>query len=332
MSIDRLRRREFITLLGGAAATWPLAARAQQAMPMIGYLSGQSPEMWASRLQAFRQGLSEIGYVEGRNVAIEYRWAEGKNERLPALAADLARRQVNAIVTAGGTAVAKAAQEATSTIPIVFLVGADPVGVGLVTSLNRPGGNLSGVVDLTGELAAKELELLHELSPAATDIAVLNNPTNPVGNADYLKSIETGARSLALQLRILNASTEREIDVAFAALGQMRVGGLVIAADPFFNGRPEQLAALSLRYAMPAISPYREFAAAGGLMTYGANLREMHRQLGVYIGRILKGDRASELPVQQATKIELIVNLKTARTIGLAIPQTFLLRADEVIE
>jgi putative ABC transport system substrate-binding protein len=327
-----MNRRNILSLLGGVAA-WPVAARAQQpAVPLIGYLSGQSPEMWASRLQAFRQGLAEIGYVEGRNVAIEYRWAEGKNERLPALAADLVRRQVSAIVTAGGTPAAKAAQGATSTIPIVFLVGADPVGVGLVSSLNHPGSNLTGVVDLTGELTSKELELLHELTPAATDIAVLNNPTNPVGGADSLKGIEAGARSLALQLRILNASTEREIDVAFAALGQMRIGGLVVAADPFFNGRPEQLAALSLRYAISAISPYREFAAAGGLMTYGADVREMHRQLAVYIGRILKGDRASELPVQRATKIELIVNLKTARTIGLAIPQTFLLRADEVIE
>ena len=251
---------------------------------------------------------------------------------MPGLAADLARRQVNAIVTAGGTPVAKAAQEATSTIPIVFLVGADPIGIGLVTSLNRPGGNLTGVVDLTGELGAKELEFLHELAPAATDIAVLSNPTNPLFIADSLKNIETGARSLALQLRILNASTEREIDVAFAALGQMRVGGLVIASDPFFNTRPEQLAALSLRYAMPAIGPYREFAAAGGLISYGATIQEMHRQLGGYIGRILKGDRASELPVQQATKIELIVNLKTARAIGVTIPQTFLLRADEVIE
>jgi putative tryptophan/tyrosine transport system substrate-binding protein len=324
-----MRRRDFITLLGGVGAAWPLAARAQQpAMPVIGFLNGASADTFPNMVVAFRLGLKEAGYVEGRDVAIEFRWADGQYDRLPALAADLVRRRVTVIAANGPAALP--AKAATTTIPIVFRIGGDPIKLGLVGSLNRPGGNLTGVTALSTELGPKRLELLHELVPTAASIAVLINSTSD--SAEVLRNLQAAARTLGLQLHVLNASTEREIDVAFAALGQMRVGGLVIAADPFFNGRPEQLAALSLRYAMPAISPYREFAAAGGLMTYGANLREMHRQLGVYIGRILKGDRASELPVQQATKIELIVNLKTARTIGLAIPQTFLLRADEVIE
>ena len=325
-----MRRRDFITLLGGAAAAWPIAARAQQsALPVIGFLQSGLPDLSASYLRAFRQGLSETGYVEGRNVTIEYRWAENQYDRLPALAADLVRRQV-AVIVANNPA-ALPAKAATTTIPIVFTVGLDPVAVGLLVSLNRPGGNLTGITSLNVEIGPKPLELLHEVIPTATVIALLVNPANP--NAETLsRDVQAAARMLALQLHVLHASTERDFDTVFATLAQLRAGGLVIGPDALFNNRSEQLAALSLRHAVHAISPYREFAAAGGLMSYGGNNTVSSRQVGVYTGRILKGEKPADLPVMQITRIDLIINLKTAKALGLTVPSSMLARADEVIE
>jgi putative ABC transport system substrate-binding protein len=331
-----MRRREFITLLGGAAAAWPLAAGAQQpTIPVIGFLSGASPELWAARLRAFRQGLSEAGFVEGRNVMIEYRWAEDHNDRLPALVADLVRRQVTVIVTSG-PAVGQA-KAATATIPIVFQAGFDPVERGLVASLNRPGGNLTGFSMLDQELEPKRLELLHELVPAAGHFAVLLNPTSgdPVqaqNQAAQLSKLQAAARTLGLQLEALHAGTERDLDTAIANLVQQRIGGLVISDGIFLNARSEQLGALSSRHAVPTIFQFHEFAAAGGLMSYGINLAELHRQTGIYTGRILRGEKPADLPVQQSTKVELILNLKTAKALGLTVPQLLLGRADEIIE
>jgi putative ABC transport system substrate-binding protein len=325
-----MRRREFITLLGGTAA-WPLAARAQQpVMPVIGFLNGASPEGYAPYVAAFHQGLKEAGYVEGQNVAIEYRWAQGQYDRLPALAADLVRRQV-AVIAVGTNPAAPAAKAATATIPIVFTTGLDPVQEGLVASLNRPGGNLTGVTALAVEVGPKGLELLHELVPAATVIALLVNPTNP--SAEALSSdLQTAARTLGLQLHILRASTERDFDRVFATLLQLRAGGLVIGTDGFFNTQSEQLATLTVRHAVPAIFPFREFTAAGGLMSYGVSIRDLYRLVGVYTGRILRGEKPADLPVHRATKVELIINLKTAKALGLTFPITLLGRADEVIE
>jgi ABC-type uncharacterized transport system substrate-binding protein len=326
-----MRRRQFITLLGGAAA-WPIAARAQQpAMPVIGFLGSASAGPYARMMAAFRQGLNETGYVEGRNVAIEYRWAEGQNDRLPALAADLVRRQVTVIATTG-TPETLAAKAATATIPIVFQVGIEPVQVGLVASLSRPGGNLTGVTNLNVEVGPKRLELLKELVPTATLMALLVNPTSPNLTESTTKDALAAARTLGVQLHVLHASTERDIDDAFAALVQLRAGALVIGSDVFFNSRREQLAALALRHAVPAIFQYREFAVAGGLMSYGANFTESYRQVGVYTGRVLKGEKPSDLPVHQSTKVELIINLKTAKALGITFPLTVLGRADEVIE
>jgi putative ABC transport system substrate-binding protein len=325
-----MRRREFITLLGGAAA-WPLAARAQQpALPVIGFLNSTSLDGYRPMLNAYRQGLQESGYVEGGNVAIEYRWAEGRNDRLPAMAAELVRRQVS-IIVAMDTASVLAARAATTTVPIVFYTGGDPVQLGLVTSLSRPGGNLTGVVTLAVELAAKRLQLLHELVPAANTIALLVNPTD--SNVETtLKSLRAAARDLGLQLQVLRASTEREIDDAFAALPQLQVGGVVIGPDVFFNTRSEQLGALASRHGVAAIYQYRTFVLAGGLMSYSSDIAESHRLAGGYTGQILKGEKPADLPVQQAAKVELIINLKTARTLGLTMPTALLVRADEVIE
>jgi putative ABC transport system substrate-binding protein len=300
-------------------------------MPVIGLLSSASVDRDAGRLRAFRQGLSEIGYVEGRNIAIEYRWAEEQNDRLPSLATDLVRRQVTVIATAGDVLGAVAAKAATTTIPIVFTTGGDPVELGLVASLNRPGGNLTGVTTLSVELEPKRLEVLHEAIPTATIIGALVNSAGR--NADILsRNLQAAARTLGLGLHVLNASVERDFDTVFATLAQLGAGGLVIATDALFISRSEQLAALAVRHAVPAIFQFRAFAAAGGLMSYGGDLSDLYRRSGVYTGRVLKGEKPADLPVQQSTKAELIINMKTAKTLGLTLPLTLLGRADEVIE
>jgi putative ABC transport system substrate-binding protein len=326
-----MKRRDFITLLGGAAATWPPGARAQQAgMPVIGFLNGASPEPYAPMVAAFRQGLKETGYVDGQNATIEYRWAEAQYDRVPAIAAELARHKVAVIVAnTPGVQVVKAA---VTTIPIVFTTGADPIQIGLVASLARPGGNITGVTTLNVEIAPKRLELAHELVPTTTVIAVLVNPTNP-NTATELRDLQAAARALGLQLDILHASTERDLDTVFATLPQRRAGVLVVSgSDPFLISRSEQLAALTVRHAVPTIFQFREFAAAGGLMSYGGSVTDSYRQAGIYSGRILKGEKPADLPVVQSTKVELIVNLKTAKAIGVTLPSSLLARADEVIE
>jgi putative ABC transport system substrate-binding protein len=325
-----VRRREFITLLGGATAAWPFAARAQQPSPVIGYLNGGFPDLDADRERAFRQGLAEVGYVVGRNVAVEYRWGEGHNDRLPAMAADLVRRQVT-VIAAGGNAAALAGKAATSSIPIVFSSGGDPVQLGLVTRMNRPDGNLTGVSNLNAELTPKRLELLHELLLTVRVIALLVNPANPVTQA-LVRETEAAARTLGLQLQILSASSEDDFESAFRAIGQSKAGGLVIGADQFFNNWRTRLAQLSAQQSVPAIYQFREFAEAGGLMSYGGNLTDASHLAGVYTGRILKGEKPADLPVQQYTKVELIINMKAAKALGLTFPLTLLGRADGVIE
>jgi putative ABC transport system substrate-binding protein len=328
-----MKRRDLMLGLGGAAIAWPLAARAQQkTMPVIGYLSGVASGLTNPVfVAAFRQGLRETGYVEGQNVAIEYRWAEGRYDRMPALAADLVSRNVDVIVTDAGTPSALAAKSATSTIPIVFTGVSDPVGAGLVASLARPGGNLTGFSVIATELTPKRLELLSELVPRAKVIALLVNPSNPV-TEPLIRDVQEAARAKAVQLHILKAGTESEIDAAFASLVQQQAGALVVSGDLLFLRRREQLVALASRDAVPAIYAVREFAASGGMISYGSSLTATFRQLGVYAGKILKGAKPADLPVQQPTKFELVINLKTAKALGLSVPQSILARADEVIE
>ena len=326
-----MRRREFITLLGGAAAAWPLAARAQQPLPVIGILSSRSQATDALLLAVIRQGLNDTGFVEGRNVSIEYRWAEGKYERLAALAADLVRLKVAVIVTIGGDTAALAAKAATATLPVVFTVATDPVRSGLVSSLHRPGVNLTGSSGFQAELEAKRLELLRELRPAATTIGVLVNP-NVAYIETQLNDIRSSAASIGQEIAIVKAGTIAEIDAAFAILRQMRVDALSVAIDPFFFDRASQIVVLASRHAVPAVYFRREFAAIGGLMSYGSNAEEGYRILGVYAGRILKGEKPGDLPVQLPTKFELVINLSTARALALDVPATLLARADEVIE
>ena len=323
-----MRRREFIVGVGGVAA-WPLAAQAQQsAMLVIGVLNATSSVGRARELAAFRQGLNVGGYVESQNVAIEYRAADGKYGQLPALAADLVRRRVTVIAALGAPS-ALAAKAATTAIPIVFEVGVDPVEMGLIVSLSRPGGDITGVTNLNQELGPKKLQMLRELVPATSTIAALVNPANP--NSALVKQMQAAARTLGVELEVLRASTEREVDEVFASLTRARVGALIINPDPFLNSRIEQLVALTVRYSMPTISN-REFAEAGGLMGYGANLTDAHRLAGVYTGRVLAGANPAELPVQQSTRLELVINLKTAKALGLTIPETLLATADEVIQ
>jgi putative tryptophan/tyrosine transport system substrate-binding protein len=328
-----IARRKFIAALGGTAFVLSFAARAQQpAMPVIGFLSAGSPKDFAPNVRAFHRGLAEAGYVDGENVAIEYRWAEEQYDRLPALAADLVRRQVSVIAAPGNTAAVLAAKAAAPTIPIVFAIGVDPVTAGLVTSLARPGGNLTGVNFLTNLLVQKQFELLHEAVPNATVFALLVNPTNPNVAESTARDAQEAARSLGLQLHVLNASTERDIDMAFASMVQLRAGALVLAADAFFTSRRDRLAALTAQNAIPAIYRSYEFAAAGGLMAYGVSLADATRLVGVYTGRILKGEKPADLAVQQSTKVELVINLKTAKALGITVPLPLLGRADEVIE
>jgi putative tryptophan/tyrosine transport system substrate-binding protein len=326
-----VRRREFIALVGATTAL-PLAARAQQTMPVVGFLSSASPELYRVRLAAFREGLREAGYAEGRNVAIEYRWAEGHNDRLPGLAAELVQRQVAVIAAGGGTPAALAAKAATATIPVVFAVSVDPVKIGLVASLNRPGGNMTGITNLNVEVAPKRLELMRELLPNATVIALLIDPTNPSLAELFTRGIKAAAGILGLQVHVLEASTDRDFDPAFAALDQLRANALVIMPNVFFNTRTSELAALALRHAVPAIYAYRPFVEAGGLISYGTDETDYYHLVGSYTGKILKGEKPADLPVQQSTKVELIINLRTAKALGITVPLTLSGRADELIE
>jgi putative ABC transport system substrate-binding protein len=323
-----MRRREFITLLGGAAAAWPLAARAQQpAMPVVGILGISAPDTIGDRLRAFRLGLKEAGYIDGENLAIDYRWTENQFDRFPELAADFVRKRVAVITTIAGASLA--AKLATTSIPIVFISAEDPVRLGLVASLARPGGNLTGINIFSAELVAKRLEFVRELLPSATRIAVL---ISPISSEATLRDIEPAAHALGLRVQVLNASTPREIDAAFATLVRERLDALFLAADPFFTSRRVQLANLATRHVVPMISATREVPEAGGLISYGANINDGWRQMGVYVGRILRGTKPADLPVVQSTKFELVINLKTAKALGLDVPPSLLTRADEVIE
>jgi ABC-type uncharacterized transport system substrate-binding protein len=325
-------RREFITLVGGAAAAWPLAAKAQQtAMPLVGILLPGTPAAEMLLLDAFKRGLAQAGYVEGQTVVLEYRWAEGRFDRLPALSADLVRRNVSAIVTLSGTISALAAKAATTSIPILFVTGGDPVKAGLIASLNRPGGNVTGINLLAGLLDGKWVELLHDVVPNVIDLAMLRNPNNPNSDPET-GDAEAAAATRDLRLHVFNASTPNEIDSAYAALAQERLRAVLVGTDPFLNDRVEQLVALAARHAVPAIYGYREFTIAGGLLSYGTSRTEASRQLGIYVARVLKGERPADLPVQRAVKIELVLNIKTAKTLGLSFPLPLLARADEVIE
>jgi putative ABC transport system substrate-binding protein len=328
-----VRRREFITLLGGAAAAWPLAVRGQQTgMPVIGFLDARSPDALTDRLRGFRQGLKDTGYVEGENIAIEYRWAEDRLDRLPELVAELVRRQVALIAAPGGFAVASAAKAATSTIPIIFIVSDDPVRLGLVGSLARPSGNVTGVNFLATELVGKRLELLRELVPGATRIAVLVNPADAANTEPTLRDVEMSARAIGLQIQVIRASTSREIEAAFATIARERPEAFFVGNAPFLNARRVQLVQLMARHAIPATYPGREYAEVGGLMSYGASIVDAFRQAGVYAGRILKGAKPADLPVVQSSKFELVINHPTARMLGITVPDKLLVAADEVIE
>jgi putative ABC transport system substrate-binding protein len=328
-----MNRRKFITLLGGAAAAWPLTSRAQRpAVPVVGFLGTESLDLYAERLRAFHQGLREMGFVEGRNVAFEYRWAEGEYGRFPTLLADLVSRKVSVIAAVGGTPPALAAKAATATIPIVFVTAGDPIAAGLVSSLSRPGGNITGATSLAVELGQKQLEVLTELVPAATIIALLVNPANP-SNADTLsRELQAAARIRGVGLHVLHASTESDLDTVFATLPRLRAGALVIGSDPFFNSHPQQLVALAARHAVPTMYPFREYAMVGGLVSYGDSFTDVYRLVGAYAGRILKGEKPADLPVQQSSKVELFINLKTAKALDLTVPLTLRVRADELIE
>jgi putative ABC transport system substrate-binding protein len=324
-------RREFITLLGGAVAAWPIAARAQQVtMPVIGFLNAGASGPLRQQVVAFHDGLKVSGYVEGQNVSVEYRWAEGQYDRLPALAADLVRRQVNVIASGGGAAAVLAAKAATTTIPIVFSAGADPVGLGFA-SLNRPGGNMTGIFQFAAGLEAKRLGLLHELVPKVATVAVLVNPNSP-DVEDQLRDVQQEAARLGVQLVIVRANVESDFDAAFSTLVQQQAGALLVCSSPFFNGRREQLIVLAARYAVPAVYEWRDFATAGGLMSYGTSLADAYRQVGVYAGRILRGEKPSDLPVVQSTRFEFVINLSTAKALKMEVPATLLALADEVIE
>jgi putative tryptophan/tyrosine transport system substrate-binding protein len=326
-----VKRRAFITLLGGAAVAWPLKARAQQG-PVIGFLGSASPASFAERLQAFRRGLAEAGFVEGRNVEIEFRWANDQLDRLPVLAEDLVRRRVNIIAAPGNTAAAMAAKAATTTTPIVFYIAGDPIELGLVAGLSRPGGNLTGITNLQVELGPKQVELLHGILPTAHSFALLVNPTNRGVADSMVGAVEGAARSRGLQLHVHFASAERDFKAVFQQAKQREASALIISPDPFFTSHIEQLASLAMQHRLPAVYPFREFVTAGGLMSYGASNTEAYYLAGIYTGRILRGEKASELPIQQATKIELVINLKTANALGLTVPTPLLGRADQVIE
>jgi putative ABC transport system substrate-binding protein len=327
-----MNRRDTVLALA-ALATSPLLCNAQRpTMPVIGLLGSESLDLWASRMRSFHEGLSEMGYIEGRNVAIEYRWAEGHNDRLPALAADLVRRKATVIAAPGSTPATLAAKAATSTIPIVFWIGSDPIELGIVANMNRPEGNLTGVTTLNHKLVAKRVELMHEVVPGRRSIALLVNPTSTNLTKIATEDAQAAARSLSLELHVLNASTEPDLDAAFAKLTQLRAGGLVIGTDAFFTSRLEKLAALAIRHGVPAVYHFREFAAAGGLISYGGSITDAFRQTGIYTGRILRGEKPANLPVQQVTKVDLYINLKTAKALGINVPNTLIVRADEVIE
>jgi putative tryptophan/tyrosine transport system substrate-binding protein len=327
-----MRRREFIKLLGGAATAWPLAAHAQQpTMPVIGFINAAAQQDYKPQLAAFLKGLGETGYVEGQNVTIEYRWADGNNDRLPALAADLVGRRV-AVIAATSTPAALAAKAATASVPIVFEVGADPVQLGLVGNLNRPGGNVTGVTQTNVEMTPKRLQLLHELLPAVRVMALLVNPANEATTETTTREVLAAARTLGIELHVLNANIARDVETAFTKAVELRAGGMVVSGGPFFFSQTENLAARCLQHAMPTIYQFHRFTAAGGLMSYGSEITDAYRLAGVYTGRVLKGDRPADLPVQQATKVEFIINLRTAKALGINVPNTLMGRADEVIE